>query len=123
VQLPSDRLIGLTAGLRVELPRLAWIGGHPLGVHASGVALALGSRSENLSEGRDLGSYGGIFGGGLAVALWQDAKRGQLQLGADYAYAFAVTRLGGPSQRNPGGTGAILGDAQHLITAALAYAY
>jgi uncharacterized protein YgiM (DUF1202 family) len=121
LDLPSGELIGMNAGLAVDLPRLFFIGSHPLGVAAWGTALTIGRLFENISEGRNQSSYGGDFGARLALELWNRRDRGALLVTGGYTYSFCVTRFQGPSQRNPGGTGAVLGETQHLITGGLAY--
>jgi uncharacterized protein YraI len=123
LDLPSDQLLGMVIGLGIELPRLFWIVGHPLGLALSGTALAVGKRFENVADGQAQQSYGAVASANLTFELLRRPARGQLLLTAGYAYAFAVTRFSGASQRNPGGTGAVLGDAQHLVTGGLAYSF
>jgi hypothetical protein len=123
VHLPSDRLVGFNVGLGLELPRLAAPGGHAIGLHASGVGLVWGQRSENVDEGQDVGSWGLRAGGGVTLSLWQNDDRGRLVASADYAYDLTVTHLSGPSLRDPTASHGTLGTEQHLATLALVYAY
>ncbi|HEX6836205.1 MAG TPA: SH3 domain-containing protein [Polyangia bacterium] len=123
VRLQSDRLIAPTAGLGVDARHLATLGGHWLGVGLFGRAVLYGQLADNLHEGADRGTWGGRFGGDLSLELYRTPARGQLVLAAAYSYAFTVTHLSGPSQRDPTATQSTLGTAQHLVVAALGYAY
>jgi hypothetical protein len=120
--LPSDRLLGLTAGLELLLPRLATISGHPLGLRLFGDALVYGSRNESIDDGRDAGSWGVKGGGSLVLGLWE-SERGRVSFAAEYAYDITRTHFSGASQRDPSASHADLGIAQHLVTASLAWAY
>ena len=123
VRLQSDRLIAPTAGLGVDARHLTTLGGHWLGVGLFGRAVLYGQLADNLKEGADRGTWGGRFGGDLSLELYRTPARGQLVLAAAYSYAFTVSHLSGPSQRDPTATQSTLGTAQHLLVAALGYAY
>jgi hypothetical protein len=123
VPLASDRLLGLTVGLGLDAPRLFAPSGHAIGAHAFALGTVFGARSENIDEGSDRGTWGVRAGAGLSLALWQRADRGRVLLSADYAYDLTLTHFAGPSRRDPTATRATMGTEQHLVTAALAYAY
>ena len=124
VRLQSDRLIAPTVGLGLEARHLTTLGGnHWLGVGLFGRGILYGQLTDNLVEGGARGTWGGRFGGDLSLELVRTPARGQLVLAAAYGYGFTVTRLSGPSQRDPSATQATLGTAEHLVTLALGYAY
>jgi hypothetical protein len=118
VALPSDRVIGMLAGLGVQLPRLGELRGHPVSLRLSGAAIAPGTRADNagLAAG-GAPTYGGHFGGDIGVGL-VNRRAGQLRLALAYAYQFLITqyqaRSNGPTE---------LASSQQLFTLGLAYAY
>jgi hypothetical protein len=118
VAVPSDRVIGMLAGLGVQLPRLGELGGHPVSVRLSGAAIAPGTRADNAGlAAAGARTYGGHFGGDIGVGL-VDRRAGQLRLAFAYAYQFFLTqypaRSNGPTE---------LASSQHLFTLGLAYAH
>jgi uncharacterized protein YraI len=123
VRLASDRLIAPTAGLSIDAPHLAAVGKGWLGVALFGRAVLDGRMSENIDEGSDRGTWGGRLGGRVTLDVWRSPSRGQVVLGAGYSYAFTVSSFTGPSQRDATATQATLGNAAHLATLSLGYAF
>jgi uncharacterized protein YraI len=123
VRLTSDRLFAPTAGLGIDAPHLAAVGKGWLGVALFGRAVLDGRMSENIDEGSDRGTWGGRLGGRVTLDVWRSPSRGQVVLGAGYSYAFTVSNFAGPSQRDATATQATLGNAAHLATLSLGYAF
>ena len=118
VPLPSDRVLGMTIGLSLDLPALFYLANRPFGLHAYGGGLVPADRAQTvgLEEGRASETLGAYFGGGLSYGLFKG-----LALDALYSYSFAATHFVGQSRRNLTITSADRGSAQHLITLGLSY--
>jgi hypothetical protein len=100
--LPSDRTIGLLAGLRVAAPALALIGGRPLGLELDGSWMGLGQSDQtaNLEDGADRSSTTFLGGGALTYGL---ATSLALTLG--YHGSIQTTSYTGASVRNDAANG------------------
>jgi hypothetical protein len=127
VQLPSDRIIGMTIGLALGVPALFYIKQRPFGaaLFGGGIVPARRDQTPGLEDGAKSSTYGAFFGGGIAFALLKPSERyhGQLAIEATYNYEFAATHYTGTSVRNSSISIADRGSAQHLIAFGIGYYY
>ncbi len=128
VKIPSDRVVGMTIGLGLNVPALFTLGGHPLGVslYGGGVVPAQRAQTVGLEDGAQSTTFGGFFGGALSFLVMQpnlDHYKGQLAIEAAYSYEFLATHYTGLSRRNNTITLADRGSAQHLISLGLGFYY
>jgi hypothetical protein len=104
-------------GVGLQLPQLTEIRGHPVAVRLMGVAIAPGTRVDNMKlAGAGAPTFGARFDGQIDVGLVR-RRSGELRMTLAYAYEFLTTRY----PRNSEATS--LEASQHGFTAGLAYAY
>jgi uncharacterized protein YraI len=127
VQLPSDRILGMTIGLALGAPALFYMKGRPFGVAVFGGGLVPARRDQTpgLEDGAQSSTFGAFFGGGISFALLKPSEhyRGQLAIELTYNYEFAATHYTGVAKRNASISIADRGSAQHLIAAGLGFYY
>jgi len=118
VPLPSDRILGMTIGLALDLPALFYLANRPFGIHAYAGGLVPADRGQTggLEEGQASSTYGAGFGGSLTYSLYKG-----LSAEAAYTYGFTATHFVGQARRNQTITSADRGSAQHLIGLGLSY--
>jgi hypothetical protein len=93
--LPSDRVIGMHAGLLLDVPRLLSLGTRALGVRLGLAAIAPAQITQNIQDGAALSVWGLAAGAGVSIALAGDAARGRLSLGAEWAFAGLFVHASG----------------------------
>jgi hypothetical protein len=122
--MPSDRLSGMTALVVLDAPALGRPGGHAIGVSLYGGGMG-GVRDENanLQDGRDRGTFGGLFGAALGVEVWRREHRGAVLLAASYGFDLTVSHFRGASTRDPSSDLGDLGSSEHRAMLGLSYGY
>jgi SH3-like domain-containing protein len=118
IPIPSDRILGMTIGLAIDMPALFYLSNRPFGLraYAGGLVPADRGQTGGLEEGKLSSTYGAAFGGSLTYSLYKG-----LSTEAAYTYGFTATHFEGQARRNSTITSADRGSAQHLIALGLSY--